>query len=322
MKRHRESGAALLTVLLIVAALSAISVAMLDDMRRGIRLDANISSVTQAQWYAIGADAFARSVADDLQKGLYGRSALAGEARTATFPLDGGRMDIRVRDASTCINLNSVVVGAGEVYEPNAGGAAQLHALMVAADISSAQAADLTDALSAWLDTGGSSGVDADDSPYLVQSPPYMTAGQPMTEVSELRAIRGFTPEVYDKLHPFVCALPVMGRSVVNLNALAVEQAPVLVALTGGKLTERDAVDLIAARPAGGWTSLGEFWGQPVLAALSIPTEAFDSGVLDTRFLNLDVQVNYLDAEVTMSELLVFKNTGFAAASRRWGDAP
>ena len=61
MKRTREEGAALLTVLLLVAVMSALAVAVLDDIRFGLKRTANAETVGQAQWYALGAETVARA---------------------------------------------------------------------------------------------------------------------------------------------------------------------------------------------------------------------------------------------------------------------
>src|SRR5690606_1742867 len=61
MKRtDRREGMALLTVLLLVAVMSVIAVAVLDDVRFSVRRATNAETQTQAQWYADGAEALAR----------------------------------------------------------------------------------------------------------------------------------------------------------------------------------------------------------------------------------------------------------------------
>lgn len=313
----RDAGAALLTTLIIVAGLAAISVAVLADMRRSQRLAANAQSTAQAQWYAIGAEAFARLTAEDLVSGALPRTALAGPPRTAAFPLDHGLMQVAVRDATTCINANSVVSGAGDIFERDETGAKQVMALMAMQGLTSGQSAALIDSLVGWIDTGGGA-VGADDTPYAGMDPPYLTGGEPLAEISELRAIRGFTPEVLAKLRPWLCVLPYTGPSRINLNALAEEQAPVLVAATDRKLSPSAARDLIRRRPLNGWQSLGEAFADPAIASLGLDERALSAFTLDTRALAIDVIVTHADAEVAMTELMVRGGQGFITAARRW----
>jgi len=48
----------------------------------------------------------------------------------------------------------------------------------------------------------------AEDSLYMGQSPPYLTANQYITSITELLALPGFGHERYAKLAPFITALP------------------------------------------------------------------------------------------------------------------
>ncbi len=318
-KSPQDGGAALLTTLIVVAGLSAIAVSALADMRRDQRLSANAQSTAQAQWFAIGAESYARVMAEDLVSGVLPRTALAGPPRTGTFPLDQGVMQVAVRDASTCINANSVVSGAGDIYQRDEAGVAQVMALMEMQGLSRAKADDLAGALVGWIDTGGGA-VGADDAGYSSLAPPYLTAGEPLAEFSELRAIRGFTADVLAELRPWLCVLPSVGPSRINLNALAPEQAPVLVAMSGGKLTQSQARDLLRRRPAAGWQSLGEALSDPAIAAAAIDQRVLQVLTLDTHYLGIDVIVTHADAEATMSGLMVRGGNGFVTAARRWAE--
>jgi general secretion pathway protein K len=312
-----DRGAALLTTLIVVAGLSAIAVSALADMRRDQRLSANAQSTAQAQWFAIGAESYARLMAEDLVSGALPRTALAGPPRTGAFPLDQGMMQVTVRDASTCINANGVVSGAGDVYEREEAGVAQVVALMEMQGLSSAKSTELAEALVEWIDTVGGV-VGADDAAYTALAPPYLSGSEPLSEFSELRAIRGFTPDVLEMLRPWLCVLPAVGPSRINLNALTPEQAPVLVAMSGGKITPTQARDLLRRRPATGWQSLGEALSDPAIAAAVIDQRALQALTLDTQYLGIDVIVTHADAEAAMSGLMVRGGNGFVTAARRW----
>jgi general secretion pathway protein K len=317
--RPRERGAALLLALLMVAALAAVSVAMLETLRRSLRLDANAGSLAQAQWYAIGAEGFAAGLAADLRNYGVGRTAFAAGDQTFSFPLDAGLMEIRLADGGACINLNAAVRGFGDIHERDEVGAAQLGALFVALGVPQRQSAELVDALVDWMDTDdGRRGVHADDFAYNRRSPAYLTGAEPLAEVSELRAVQGYTPEIYKRIRPFVCALPTLGGSRVNVNSLTPDDAPVLVALTGGRLPLPAAAKLIATRPDQGWSSVGEFWSTPELAALGLAPEAMQGVGLDVDAIAMEATVTHLDAEVTASALLLYRGGSYVTAARRW----
>ncbi|HUI61697.1 MAG TPA: type II secretion system minor pseudopilin GspK [Steroidobacteraceae bacterium] len=66
-----------------------------------------------------------------------------------------------------------------------------------------------TDLVVDWIDRGQTPQPDgAEDSAYLGQNPPYLTANQFITSTSELLALPGFGHERYAKLAPFIAALP------------------------------------------------------------------------------------------------------------------
>ena len=66
-----------------------------------------------------------------------------------------------------------------------------------------------TDMIVDWIDQNTTPLPDgAEDSAYLGQNPPYLTANQFITSTSELLALPGFGRERFEKLAPYVSALP------------------------------------------------------------------------------------------------------------------
>ncbi len=66
-----------------------------------------------------------------------------------------------------------------------------------------------TDLLVDWIDADPRPLTDgAEDSAYLGQNPPYLTANQYITSTTELLALPGFGAERYAKLAPYIAALP------------------------------------------------------------------------------------------------------------------
>ena len=66
VSRREREGMALLTVLLLVAVMSVVAVAILDDVRFSVRRATNLETQSQAQWYAAGAETLARGQIDRL----------------------------------------------------------------------------------------------------------------------------------------------------------------------------------------------------------------------------------------------------------------
>lgn len=120
-------------------------------------------------------------------------------------------------------------------------------ALLDVLGIAPQQAHALTDALVDWIDSDTQPGVHgAEDDRYLQAAAPQRTGATLLAGVSELRAIAGYTPQLIAQLQPYVCALPEGRLSPININTLRLDDAPVLVALTGGRWScrPRDALSL------------------------------------------------------------------------------
>lgn len=317
MRRARE-GMSLLTVLLLVAALSATAVLILDDVRFSLRRAANLAETGQARWLALGAEAAARARLEALGRAGPGRTPLEPEwnGQAVETPVEAGRLRAVVRDGQNCFNLNSVVFGQGEDLIARPEGRAQLMALGRALGIGEMRLRAVTDGLTDWLDADAEPhAAGAEDVAYAGRARPYRTSGVLLAEPSELRVIAGMDAETYGRLRPFVCALPTTEMSPVNPNTLTPEQAPLLVMLADGRLSAEGARAVISARPRGGWPDLSAFWGQAALA----PVSPVDQLTLRTRYFDLRVDVEYGEARLTRTALIRLEPDGRArTVIQRW----
>jgi general secretion pathway protein K len=67
----------------------------------------------------------------------------------------------------------------------------------------------IADAIADWIDADQDPRPNgAEDSDYAERDPPYAAANRPLTSISELRLIKGIDLAAYNKLAPYVCALP------------------------------------------------------------------------------------------------------------------
>ncbi len=285
---------ALLTVLLLVAVMSVVAVAILDDVRFSVRRATNVETGSQAQWYAAGAETLARA--------HIGRLMTAGPARTPLepvwngrpmrFPIDGGTLTATVTDGQACFNLNSLVFGFGEDLTARPLGTVQFLALGRAVGAPDSRMRAVADALTDWLDADTAPlPLGAEDGAYAGLARPYRTGGVMLAEVSELRAVKGVDAALYRRLRPWVCALPTTRLSPLNVNTLTPDQAPLLTMLTDGTLAPAQARRVIAARPRDGWPDVGVFWSQAAMAAVPVDPEVRDQVTVLTRFFDLRVDV-------------------------------
>jgi len=325
MNRVRMSdrrGMALLSVLLLVAVMSVVAVAVLDDVRFSVRRTANAETQAQAQWYAAGAEALGRRQIARLISLGPTRTPLDPDwnGRLLSFPIEEGAIRAVVRDGQACFNLNSVVEGQGEDLMPRPLGSTELIALGQAVGIPVGKMAIVADSLTDWLDSDTNARpLGAEDGTYAGRATPYRTGGVILAEVSELRAIRGVDPDVYRRLRTHVCALPTTRLSPINVNTLGVDQAPLLVMLSGGVLTTQAAKSVIARRPRDGWSDTSVFWAEPALAQLALPTEVRDQVTVLTRYFDLRVDVDYAGTRAVRTALLyAAPEGGVRTVIQRW----
>lgn len=320
MRPEREKGAALLTVLLMVAVIAVIAVGVLDDIRFGVRRTFNARIASQAHWYALGTEQLARARIGKLLDHDAGKTTLEGgwNGRVIAFPIEQGQLQAKLTDATGCFNLNSLVeANQGEPFRRRELGVRQFTTLTTLIGVPGG--ADLAETLADWMDSNDVGRADAEDAGYVNMPQPYRTAGGPLAEVSELRAVRGFTPNVYATLRPYVCALPTTDLSPININTLSPDRALLLTALTEGRVGRELASRVLSARPTAGWPDAQAFWGQQALLATPPGDVVRDQLRFRTRFFALDSQVVFADMPVFMTSL--FETTSaskLTLVARRW----
>ncbi|PVM82274.1 type II secretion system minor pseudopilin GspK [Caulobacter endophyticus] len=320
MRRRHEEGAALLTVLLMVAVIGIIAVGVLEDIRFGLRRSFNAQVGGQARWYALGGEQMARSRIDQLLARDTGKTTLEGDwnGRAVEFPIEGGVIQARLADATGCFNLNSVVeANQGEPFRRRELGVRQLASLISL--LGAPNGPDLAESLAQWIDSNDVGPAGLEDDGYASAGVPHRTAGGPLAEVSELRAVRGFDTGIYATLRPYVCALPTTDLSPINVNTLPESRAVLLSAITLGAAPPENARRAIAARPAGGWSDLEAFWGQKALAGAAPVDGVRDQIRFRTRYFSLESRVGLAGGETFMTSLFEAGPTNRVhLVARRW----
>ena len=325
--RPDERGAALLTVLLLVAVISVLAATALEKLRLSTRLAGNAVAGEQARAYGYAAETLALSRVNDLlgqaEQAKQGVTLAGGwSGRPFNLPVPGGLATARVRDGGNCFNLNGLVVettpGVYAAYSP---ARLQFSRLMRLVGVPAAVTDGIADATSDWIDSdtaplqGG-----AEDGAYTGAATPYRTANTLMADISELRAVTGVTPEIYARLRPWLCALPVAKPSTINVNTLLPEQAPLFAMLLPDTLSVEAARQLILKRPPQGFESTTAFWSLPALNGVTAPQDAMAQTDITTRWFAL--QVDVVLGKTTLEQRSVIDATRLPArlVSRSWGE--
>lgn len=268
----RQRGVALLTILLVAALASVMLVQLLSRHHLSVAYTRQALHSQQALSYALGAESWVRHLLhrDRLQDDRSPPVDSLEDAWTepeVPFEVAGGGIEIRVRDLEGLFNLNSI--------DGDPAALERFRRLLSALELE----ATLADVLLDWIDVDEEvSGLGAEDGVYLLEDPPYRTANTAVASVSELRLLANMDAEQYDRLAPFVTALPA-AAGLININTAP---APVMAALAPGM----DPVQAGSyARPQTPWLLPGDLIGQeagfaPEAGVMTTQSRLFEVSIL------------------------------------------
>ena len=231
-----------------------------------------------------------------------------------------GVVTIRVDDAGNCFNLNSLVeADAQGTLRLRLVGLNQMRGLMKGLAIPEAEAAIISDSIADWIDTDSTPAPNgAEDDSYQGRPTPYRTAGRLIGDVSEIRAVRGMTPQFYERLRPWLCALPGADLSPINVNTLRPDQALLLTMIAPTAIPVDRARGLLAARPALGWASADDaLRGIGGEGAAGLPLNQLQ---VRSRWFALTQSVTVDSITLDEQALIDVGNEPPRVAFRTWGD--
>lgn len=322
-KRDAQRGAALVIVLLLVATLSFIVLALARQTALASARSGGAGARAEMSWRAVGAEAFALSAVKAANK--------AGEAfftqESALFatpqelPVEDGSIELRFADRTACFNINSLVARNDSGHaELNKAAKSEFMALARFLGLSDGESDRIAAVVVDWLDDDGrieSGG--AEDGFYTALPAPYRTGGVLLADVSELRAMSGITPELFKTISPWLCAYPETTPARVNVNLLEPVQAPVLAALSGGRLLLADARAVIESRPPGGWRTEEEFWSAAALKTEESTDDIHARIALTSRYIEARIRLESGPLNRTVALLLQLDDGKARLVSRRFG---
>lgn len=290
--RISDRGAALISVLLLVAIMSAAALAIAEVTSRSLQQIKLGDAQSQGLWFVSGAEEIGHTQIQLLQSQGGLELNLLSPALTNEFffasPV-GGTMTARLRDASNCFNLNSLVTK--DEFDETIGNEDTIpifRQLLQVYGVTESESESLADALVDWIDQDNSRrSRGAEDSQYIRRIIPYRTSGQLLENISELRAIEGFEADLVQELEQVTCANESPEPTVWNINTLELQHAPLLVAAFSGEISIQDAVNLLDDRPIGGWEAVDALLQDRTVAR--VPQDQRNTGFLGTISSRLEI---------------------------------
>ena len=268
----KQDGIALITVLMILAIMVTVAATMTGRLTLSLKRTEGLTFSQKVYWYGQAAADFGRMV---LNEDLADSTVISLDQIWATpdmvFPLDDGHIAGEIKDFRSCFNVNSVALKTPG-NKPDAA-VGQFKALLEAIGVNDYSAETIAQSARDWIDENdrndGAQG--AEDSFYQGRNIAHLAANNLMVDISELRAVQGVDKEAYEKIVPYLCAVPSREQKI-NVNTVSVEQPEILYALfkVYHDLSVADFETLLQERPVSGWNSINEFLASSLFAQLKI----------------------------------------------------
>ena len=212
-KRSRKSsGLALVSVLLVVFVLVAVTGRLLSNHNLVVSRHANAFEYNQALQYLLGAVSMAKealhidylttgSKIDHLDE-IWAKNIMP-------FELDeGGYLEVYVKDLHGCINLNNIISETSSTEYKT------VKKLLV----NLALPTQIEDLWLDWVDKDSEvKGLGAEDRDYASFQVPYRTPNRLVTDLSEIMLLRDITADHFALITQHACLLP-DSRSQINVN--------------------------------------------------------------------------------------------------------
>lgn len=313
----RQSGVALISVLLIFAIAAVIAAEVMSRSYRDIHKTGNLINSKQATLFALSGEQYARQILyrDFIEQQSRGnpvdRLADNWALNFQPFDIEGGEMTIVISDLQGRFNLNNLVDSNGAV---NITAANEFRRLQTILDLSS----DYTDLIIDWIDFNrlprGNGGEDD------VYNQGYLPANAPMADKTELRLIKGMDRQDFLKLAPLVVALPKqLGKfrfddTKYNINTV---DAKLLEAIS--TLSSNATQQVEARQQKGGYDTLQQWLNTPEGANLNAVSGKLS---VNSEFFEIVVKANY-QQRISVLTATLFRNSndGKLTIIKRQSDA-
>lgn len=207
---QNQDGMALLLVLVIVALLSSLLIEFSFSTLVDLRATETFRDRTKAYYLARGGIEAARIILQEDKNDFDHPSEFWGD-ELSNIPAGDGDVSVLITDLSGRFNVNFIADTRGN---PLSGYHRFITLCEEVLQINRFQAQQLADSLAYWYNADKTV-ITPDDAYYADLEPPYSRRGGKLLTLDELKMVRGFSLEYYEKLKP---NLRVVGGEQINLN--------------------------------------------------------------------------------------------------------
>lgn len=293
----KQTGLALISVLLIFAIVAVLAGAMIDRQSLDIQRSGNLQALQQARAYSTGIEYAVRSGLQlDYENNKDVDHLLEEWASPRTYPLQPGTAEIQILDAQARFNLNSLHKTVSNRTEQ----VQRFKNLLAELGLDET----IADHTQKFMDED--SQVEND---YQSFDPPYRPSYSVFKHPSELLLVQDVDANSYRKLAPYISALPT--TATLNINTAS---NTVLAALSAS-LSLADADTIIGQRGDEGFQTVDDFWGLSEIKPFTVTSsDNKDQKVWDKADFSVNSQYFEVFAKVTLAdriataEMLIYRD--------------
>ena len=305
----KQSGLALITVLMILAIMVTVAATMTGRLTLSLKRTEGLTFSQKVYWYGQAAADLGRLI---LNEDFANSDVISLDQIWATpdmvFPLDDGHIAGQIKDFRSCFNVNAVARKA-QGKEPDVA-VDQFTILLEAIGLNDYSAEMIADSTRDWIDendrSDGAQG--AEDSFYQGRTIAHLAANNLMVDISELRAVQGVDKEAYEKIAPYLCAIPSPEQKI-NVNTVSEEQPEILYALFKAyhNLSIADFKTLLQERPTSGWNNINDFLASSLFTQLKIAGSLKKQLSVSSEFFQLNGVAEFEDRLLAVKLLFQIK---------------
>ncbi len=297
----RQRGIALITAILIVSLAVIAATAVLSASSLGIQRTSTLQETEKAWWYAVGVEAWVKTILQrDAKNNKIDSLGDIWAQPVQALPVEQGFLSGEIVDLQGRLNLNNFAASDSARFTQWQNVLIRLFELL---ELEPSLARPISEALRDWVDRDQSPTPydGAEDNEYLSAVPPYRTANRPMQSVTELMAIKGVTPDIYKALLPYVSALPQIGTAI-NVNTAPEALVRALAVKPSAALEEfiRDRLE----KPA---ENTSELMSNGALTGQDVETAMISTG---SKFFQLRAQATIGSSRVAIYSLYYRADSG------------
>jgi general secretion pathway protein K len=247
MRKADERGVALLLSLLILTLLVALILEFDAEARREYREAAafrdnfKATMLTRAGVQAARAVLQQDSLRDKKTGEQYDGPADLWAMPIKNYAIGDGLLSAQIQDERGKLNLNDLAANTGDELQKKTK-IQRVKRLFEALQINP----DLVEALVDWIDQDDiPQPAGAESLHYQSQKPAYRAANGPLPSLGDLRLVKGFTPDIVDRLSRYVTIYPQEGGAPINLNTAD----PLVIQALDPEITQSIAMEIAQGRP-------------------------------------------------------------------------